>query len=997
MHQALLSFNAGEVTPYLRHRMDIEKAASAAETMENFLPMPYGGAIKRPGLQWLKALGAATQNSRLFPFLASSGQRYLIHCTPGTLTVYAPDGTVKDTLPFMTGYPWPATHDWQTTIRDLQMVQINDVAFLTHPGTFPLRLSRLADTDWSLEFIPFERAPTIDENLDKTQTYTVASNPVAAGWVDGQGYAAGAKVFTNCEWQCLATHTAGTASRPGTGANWRTYWRRMFYRPGDAITLLADERSTTLWSLLPESYGVGDVRWSAAIGAPNPFVLDESSIWLCLVAHTEIASSELNLPSGVGWVTPLAADEQWVHVWAWAEIAASMNFVLGQWVYKDGTIYECIAIHDKGDPLTDPGDDGGLYWSEYGAFSAPPALWWQYREIQLGERRANGGRVFECIQTHRTTFASEPGVGNDWDDYWSEVSRMRESFAADAFGPGIHYRISPERDDQDFQVELAATSANSGQASPVLIVQGAWNFYTYGTWTGTFTLERSANRGASWETVRAWESKADRNVADSGTEDEPVWLRLKWQHGANGSSDPRGVLVPESPYVTGYCLMDTYVGPDRMTGTAKTSLMSGNTWRWAEGAFNSKYGYPRALALHESRLAFAGTAARPVSLWLSATDDLLNFEPGIEADDAIFATLALTNASPIRWLASQRRLFIGTAHGEWVTGSETSDQPMSPTNFLARQYSAYGTAPIPPHIANDAVLFLERKGSRLRELAYHDARGSYDAADLTRLAEHMTVAGISNMAWQATREPMLWVILRDGGLRAFAWNRRENIAAWSRITSSGGSFLDVAVIPSDAGDDEVFFITERGGNFHLERFPQHWQAAQEQNAGWLALDGIQGHGTTLALPAHLRTTGITRVVDPYGNPLESVQNYTGATTDTLPSAAAWQLGRPVAAALIGLPIDTQSQTGTTQARRKRQHKIVLSLIHSRGGEVWNREATRKQRIPNTQPHAGSLRSGWEDTIPDPGHRDDCQLRLTHADPFPFCLRAAVIRWQLPEP
>jgi hypothetical protein len=394
-------------------------------------------------------------------------------------------------------------------------------------------------------------------------------------------------------------------------------------------------------------------------------------------------------------------------------------------------------------------------------------------------------------------------------------------------------------------------------------------------------------------------------------------------------------------------------------------------------------------------LCFAGTATHPVSLWLSQADDFLNFEPGTDASEGIFATLALASSCPIRWLASQRRLFIGTAFGEWVAGSETSDAPLSPTNFAARQYSSYGSAAIVPLIANDSLFFCERKGTRLRELGYSSERESYDAADITRLAEHLTRAGILNFAWQQTREPGLWVIRRDGALLHLAYSRAERISAWSRHPATGALFRDVAVLPSDAGDDEVFFIVDRGESSSLERFPQHWQEAQESGAGWFHLDGLSGTGPTEALPDHLTEN------EPAATPVLLLDGVITATEDLagdladLDESVVWQVGFPILSRLVSLPIDTTADAGTTQARRKRTHKLLLSLYQSAGGHLFNVSETRKQPVFNSSP-AATLRTGWEETIPDAGALDDLQLRLVHADPFPFCLRAAVMRWHLHE-
>ena len=60
------SFNAGELSPYLYARSDFDKYRSGCLTMENFVPLPYGGATRRPAIQYLgdaKAYDFALQSN----------------------------------------------------------------------------------------------------------------------------------------------------------------------------------------------------------------------------------------------------------------------------------------------------------------------------------------------------------------------------------------------------------------------------------------------------------------------------------------------------------------------------------------------------------------------------------------------------------------------------------------------------------------------------------------------------------------------------------------------------------------------------------------------------------------------------------------------------------------------------------------------------------------------------------------------------------------------
>lgn len=985
MHQALLTFNAGEVSPYGRHRIDFDKTGSAAETMENFLAMPYGGVIKRPGLEYVNAVQPAGTNSRLLPFVASDGSRYLLHFTVDALTVYDPAGTVKASLPYLDGHAWPDPFDWSDSLRDVQAVQLNDIAYIAHPACAPMRLARLSDTSWTLEYLAFPAAPTLDENTDPTALFAIAGNPIAGTWASGASYTVGDYVYTDSEWECIYNHTASGSNSPGGGGAWRGFWKRRLFASGEAVTLIAAARSEIAWGLNNHVYHEGEIYASGG------------DVGLCMRDHAADTFDAAPGPTANDWTT--------IEVWEdYYTDSGAPTIPVGAYVTTTGddTVWECIGAttpYTQGlDSQPGVGVDTALYWFDSG-FVLPATIpaWFLSDPYAVDARRSNGGNIYVCIQTHTPTAGgggNEPGVGT-WGDYWRRILAFTAFDTLTDSGPGTYYRISPERGAGDDQIELVAGGASY---SPLIVVDGPWNFFTYGIWRGTYYLQRSLDGGTTWTTARTYQAADDRNVADTGTEEVPTLMRILFS-ATNGSQTVetpdvtgRAILIPQLPYVTGYALMTERASDTELRGVAVSPVLSGSAWRWAEGAFSTDRGFPRAIALHDSRLIFAGTAANPVSLWASRTDDFTNFEPGTAATHGLFQTLALTNASPIRWLASQRRLLVGTSLGEWVVGSETSDAAMSPANFMARQHSGYGSAQIPPLIANDALFFCERKGTRLREFGFVNERGAYDAADLSRIAEHLTSPGLAAFAWQQTREPGLWVVRRDGTLLHFAYARAENLAAWSRHTTTAGLFRDVAILPSDEGDDEIFFIIDRGEDSTLERFPQHWQSAQETGTGWFHLDGVRGTATTVAVPGYIanHTGDISTVIDGVAATVD--QNSLPAAVE---EGSTWQVGLPILSRLIGLPVDTATQDGTTQARKKRCHKIILSLYQSSGGYLHNVAETRKQPIPNTRPDT-ILRTGWEETIPDSGSLDDLQLRLTHSDPFPFCLRAAVIRWALQE-
>ena len=681
MNPTLLSFNNGEVSPYLRHRIDLEKAASSAETCENFTATPYGAISKRPGLLHVGMSTAAPQNSHLHPFISTDGSRYLLHFTEDLLTIYRENGTVADTIAILTSTSPTASDSttgfWSAPLRELQIEAVNDVLFITHPDTHPLRISRVSDTDWTKEFIPFTQPPVLDQNADPLLKLSVFSNPIAPAWITATSYALGYVVFEGgAEWQCTVAHTSGSASRPGIGADWKGLWRRKLYAVNDPITI---SPVNEFIETLVRTYQEGETCQESS--HPNYLIR------YCIRTHTPIGIEFY--PSESKWRQIYGNNP--VFPWKTVYNTSGSSIQPGEYGHRGNYIHQNISaspaanspqtatsnatwqyIRPKTSDFTWDTDtiatvvEGKIYQVEGIAYRA-------LADMQVDWRDGSDYNKSGTSLITGLPLVWNEGLDTDFTNtaLWERVDDFFETgHGSSTDSPGSAWKLSPRRDDKDFQISHGALTGNNNTGSQPIAMQGAWNINTYGTWSGVFNVQRSDDNGLTWETIRSYEAKADRNIADSGTEDAPCLLRLFFiQDGSTAASGgQRAVLTPEKQSISGYVQADTYVNSAQLTGTALTPVMSGLTPDWSEGAFSTVRGFPSTLTLHESRLAFAGTSAKPVSLWLSQTDDLLNFEQGVEDTDSIFVTLAAPYQYPIRWIESQRRLFIGTAVALWVAG-----------------------------------------------------------------------------------------------------------------------------------------------------------------------------------------------------------------------------------------------------------------------------------------------------------------------------------------
>jgi len=184
------SFNAGELSPYLYARSDLDKYHSGCLTMENFVPLPYGGATRRPAIEY-KFASVDDDKVRLVTFAFSTEETYLLAIGDGEINIYQ-DGTLKDTV----------TAVWaDTELDDLKWVQSADVMWFTHPSYAVQRLERASATSWSIADVEWDYQPSLDENeedifLDLTFSGTA--------WAPSTAYSQGDRVISDgITYKCL--------------------------------------------------------------------------------------------------------------------------------------------------------------------------------------------------------------------------------------------------------------------------------------------------------------------------------------------------------------------------------------------------------------------------------------------------------------------------------------------------------------------------------------------------------------------------------------------------------------------------------------------------------------------------------------------------------------------------------------------------------------------------------------------------------------------------
>lgn len=374
---------------------------------------------------------------------------------------------------------------------------------------------------------------------------------------------------------------------------------------------------------------------------------------------------------------------------------------------------------------------------------------------------------------------------------------------------------------------------------------------------------------------------------------------------------------------------------------------------WSLGAFSSTTGYPSSVTFFEQRLVFASTTEQPQTLFFSVGGSFEDFADGTDADDALIYTLGSNQVNVIRYLQTGRVLLVGTSGGEFVVTS-SSDEPISPTNTVVRRQATYGSADIQPVQVANVTLFVQRAKRKLRELVFDLNTDSYQAPDMTILAEHITASGIKEMSIQQEPDNIVWCVLENGKLVGMTYRREENVIAWHEhliggtfSTDNFGHVESVATIPGDLNEDVTYIIVKRTINGATKRYVEYFNTldfGSDVEDAFFVDSGLTYSGvaaTSISGLDHLEGETVSVLANGAVHPDKTVSS--GAVTLDYAVTKA-HLGLAFSSTLQTMRIEAGGTEGTAQGKTKRIHEAVLRLYETVGAKIGSSE-TELDRIP----------------------------------------------------
>ena len=251
--------------------------------------------------------------------------------------------------------------------------------------------------------------------------------------------------------------------------------------------------------------------------------------------------------------------------------------------------------------------------------------------------------------------------------------------------------------------------------------------------------------------------------------------------------------------------------------------------------FSADGDYPSLVFFHQQRLGWAATINKPNTIWLSRTGEYESLAQSStpKDDDAIITSAAGNQANKILWLVPDRQNLVFGTEGSETTLEASDGVAITPDSQAYQPQSRIGGHDSVAAIAvGGAVLFLERGGHAVQQLAYNYSADKYLPQDLNILARHM-LADTEVVSWAYQQEPysVLWCVLGDGTLKGLTYMPEQEVVGWHRHVTDG-SVKSVACIPGTP-DDQVWLVVQRDGGTFIETLENFFDGDELTDACYL--------------------------------------------------------------------------------------------------------------------------------------------------------------------
>lgn len=323
------------MSPKVFGREDIARYITGCAELQNFRLQVQGGAYRRPGTRYVAEVRDSAERGQLLPFIFSADTAYVLCLNNGYMRFFKDSAVLG--APYEIVIPWAAAD-----LADIQFAQNSDIMYLVHPDYWPRKLTRVADTTWTLANVAFVDGPYLPDN---TSTITITPS----GTTGSITLTASAPYFNSG--MAPTGGERGAYFRIKHGGTWGyvqiTGYTSTTVVSATVLSTLGGTTAVTTWA---------EGAWSAYRGFPRAVAFYQQRLFLGGTSYQPqtIWGSAGPINAGVAYedMTPGVLDADPVTYTIGADQFNEIQWMSSRDVLFIGTDSEVYVAGGRGDPLT---------------------------------------------------------------------------------------------------------------------------------------------------------------------------------------------------------------------------------------------------------------------------------------------------------------------------------------------------------------------------------------------------------------------------------------------------------------------------------------------------------------------------------------------------------------------------------------------------------------------------------------------------------------------
>lgn len=431
----------------------------------------------------------------------------------------------------------------------------------------------------------------------------------------------------------------------------------------------------------------------------------------------------------------------------------------------------------------------------------------------------------------------------------------------------------------------------------------------------------------------------------------------------------------------------------------------------------------RAMTFYQQRLIMGGLDdgsgnASLFDLIMSKTDKFNRFEyrsPSL-ADDSILLSIASRKIDEIRHVIDMNGLLVFTT-GAIHSITDGQDGVMSPSTAGTKVVSYSGASKTVPIVLNDSIIYVQDKGSRLRDFSPTRDQSISNGVDLSIMAEHLFNGyEITSMAHAEEPYGVIWCVRDDGLLIALTYQKEHQVWAWhTHTTREGDEYINVQTV-REGEVDAVYVTVDRQNvngnphNYYVERL-----SSRDADRGILGVQmdsylpvantNVTDDSLDVVFTGLDHIEGVTVSITHSDGIIVKDEVVTGGSVTV--KGDTYKVSGTALYAVVGIPysciaetlaIDTQSVQETLKTKQMSINTVTIETLNSRGGYIGslNHNGELVGDMQEIKPRddadgydAITLKSQQVEVTLSNGWGTNGKVRIEQPDPLPLTITSII--------